>query len=126
MIATGSRSTPGPELLATSGMVELLMQLRTRFGVIIVDSPPMGACTDPLALATLTRDTLLVVRTDQTRTATLEMNLEMLDRLPVRVLGAVVNDVSEEGGIYRAYGYVDGYEYAAVPGESDAPLLTSG
>ncbi len=129
MIATGSRSSPGPELLATSGMVELLMQLRARFGVIIVDSPPMGACTDPLALATLTRDTLLVVRTDQTRTATLEMNLEMLDRLPVRVLGAVINDVSEEAGIYRAYSYVDGYEYAALPGESDANeqvLLQSG
>ena len=35
--------------------------------------------------------------------------LEMMDRLPVRILGAVLNDVQAEG-VYRYYGYLAGYE----------------
>jgi hypothetical protein len=33
----------------------------------------------------------------------------MMDRLPVRILGAVLNDVKPEG-VYRYYGYLAGYE----------------
>ena len=37
--------------------------------------------------------------------------LDMLDRLPIRILGAILNDV-QQGGAYRYYGYeyyIDGY-----------------
>jgi hypothetical protein len=52
--------------------------------------------------------------------------LDMLDRLPIRVLGAVLNDVAV-GGRYRHYGYqyyVEGYETQDEQGKA-APVLSS-
>ncbi|HEX8906790.1 MAG TPA: P-loop NTPase, partial [Longimicrobiaceae bacterium] len=53
-IAGGTRAGRGPELLGTAAMSELLADLRSQYDVVLVDSPPIGACVDPLVLATLT------------------------------------------------------------------------
>jgi hypothetical protein len=45
-----------------------------------------------------------------------EAKLRLIDRLPIRVLGAVMNDVRADGA-YRYYSYV--YGYAA---EEEAPI----
>ncbi|HEX2188624.1 MAG TPA: polysaccharide biosynthesis tyrosine autokinase [Longimicrobiaceae bacterium] len=114
VIGSGTRTQAGPELLGSETMAELLADLRSEYAVILVDSPPMGACVDPLVLATLTRDMLMVVRTDVTSRAVAESNLMMLDRLPIRVLGAVVNG-TVPNGLYSAYEYLPGYEVADLP-----------
>jgi hypothetical protein len=49
--------------------------------------------------------------------------LDALDRLPVRVLGAVLNDVTQ-GGPYRYYSYVSGYE--VIDDEETRSLPTHG
>lgn len=120
VIGSGTRTQAGPELLGSEAMAELLAELRAEYAVILVDSPPMGACVDPLVLATLTRDMLMVVRTDVTDRSMAESNLAMLDRLPIRVLGAVVNG-TVPNGLYSAYEYLPGYEVADL---GDAPLPT--
>jgi tyrosine-protein kinase Etk/Wzc len=112
-IAGGTRAGRGPELLGTAAMSELLAELRAHYDVVLVDSPPMGACVDPLMLATLTRDMLLVLRNGATDRQLAEWNLELVDRLPIRVLGAVVNGVNPRGA-YRSYGYLHGYDYQPV------------
>lgn len=113
VVGSGTRTHAGPELLGSASMAELLADLRSGYDVILIDSPPMGACVDPLVLGTLSRDMLVVIRTDVTSRAMAEANLEMLDRLPVRVLGAVVNGTTPNG-LYRAYEYLPGYEMAEV------------
>jgi capsular exopolysaccharide synthesis family protein len=124
-IAVGTRSGPGPELLGTGRMAELFAHLRATYGVILVDSPPMGACVDPLVLATLTRDMLVVLRTDATDRQLAEWNLQVVDRLPIRVLGAAVNGISVRG-VYRAYGYMDGYAYESIAEDAGRPALPAG
>lgn len=109
VIGSGTRSQTGPELLGSAALPELVAELRSDYSVILIDSPPMGACVDPLVLATLTRDMLMVIRTDVTDRAMAESNLDTLDRLPIRVLGAVVN-ATLPNGAYRAYEYLPGYE----------------
>ena len=54
---------------------------------------------------------LLVVRTGATDRETTEAKLDVLERLPIRLLGAVLNDVPP-GGLYRQYYsyYAPGYE----------------
>jgi hypothetical protein len=37
-----------------------------------------------------------------------EAKLKLLDRLPVRVLGAILNDIQADG-VYRYYSYLYGY-----------------
>jgi hypothetical protein len=47
-----------------------------------------------------------------------EAKLKILDRLPVRVIGAVLNDVRAEGA-YQYYSYLSGY---GMPGEMENNL----
>jgi capsular exopolysaccharide synthesis family protein len=111
-IGCGQRTPNGPELLSSPAMGQLITSLRSRFDVILVDSAPMAAGVDPYVLGTLTGNLLLVMRTGVTDRELAQAKIDLLDRLPVRVLGAVLNDV-EAGGAYRYYAYyLAGYEVA--------------
>ncbi|MGH7506593.1 MAG: GumC family protein [Longimicrobiales bacterium] len=109
VVGCGSRGEMGPKLLGSPAMAHLMEELRADYDVILVDSPPLGACVDPMILGTLTRNLVLVLRTGTTDRAMAESKLDVLDRLPVRVLGAILNDVTTEGP-YRYYSYISGYE----------------
>jgi Mrp family chromosome partitioning ATPase len=109
VIGCGSRGEAGPKLLGSSTMNKLVEQLRADYDVILVDSPPLGACVDPMILGTLTRNLVLVLRTGTTDRVMAESKLQILDRLPIRVLGAILNDVPARGP-YRYYSYISGYE----------------
>lgn len=107
----GTRMPRAPELLGSAAMTQLLTSLRAKYSVIIVDSPPLGAGVDAYALSTATANLLLVLRTGSTNRELAHAKLEVLDRLPVRILGAVLNDVRERG-VYAYYSYyMPGYDY---------------
>jgi Mrp family chromosome partitioning ATPase len=109
-IGCGARRRGGPELLSSSVMARFITDLRTAYDVIIIDSSPLAAGIDPYALATLTGNLLLVLRTGVTDRQLAEAKLDLLARLPVRVLGSVINDVRPTGE-YNAYSYyLAGYE----------------
>jgi len=112
IIACGTRRRNNPELLNSPAMPQLMATLRSSYDVILVDSPPLGAGVDPFVLGTLTGNMLLILRTGVTDRVYTEARLDMLDRLPVRVLGAVLNDVraSDAYGYYSVYAYLPGYE----------------
>lgn len=107
-VGAGTRFHDSPELLSSPEMVELLAQWRTRYRVIVVDSPPLGSGVDPYTLGTLTGSVVLVLRTGTTNLELTQNRLEVLERLPIRLLGVVLNDVRAEG-LYRHYGYLAGY-----------------
>jgi tyrosine-protein kinase Etk/Wzc len=108
LIPCGSRRHRGPELLASDGTARLIRSLRSRFDAIIVDTAPLGAGIDPYALGAATGNMALVLRTGRTDRKLAHNKLEMLDRMPVRVVGAIVNDVRADA-FYKYYSYLDGY-----------------
>lgn len=108
VIPCGTRLAASPDLLSSPRMGQLLAHIRSRYQVILFDSPPLGAGVDPLVLATATGNIVIVFRTLTTNKAVAEAKLAMLSQLPVRVLGAVVNGVRSEIG-YRYYSYLPGY-----------------
>lgn len=108
LLPCGTRRHHGPELLGSPAMGELMGQLKSRFNVIIVDSPPLGAGIDPFVLGTATGNMVIVLRSGETNRQMAEAKLRLLDRLPIRVLGAVLNDI-RAGGVYQYYSYVYGY-----------------
>ncbi len=125
---TGTRLAAAPELLASTKMQQLLAELRVRYQAIVIDSPPLGAGVDPLILASLTGSLVLVIRNGVTDRAFAGARLEALQRLPIRVLGAILNDVSATEGVYRYYSYIPGYR-SEDEIESEAELhrrVTSG
>jgi capsular exopolysaccharide synthesis family protein len=110
LIGCGTRAYNAPELLGSRAMTELLDGMRSEYDAILIDSPPLGAGVDPLILGTLTGTMVLVLRTGYSLRDVAAAKLEVLQRLPVRMLGAILNDVPP-GGPYRYYSYyLPGYE----------------
>ncbi|HSJ13147.1 MAG TPA: polysaccharide biosynthesis tyrosine autokinase [Longimicrobiales bacterium] len=120
LISGGSRRSDSPELLSSPAMGELLARIKSEYQVVLIDSPPLGAGVDPLVLGTLSGHMLLVMRTGRTERAHAEAKLQMLDRLPIRVLGVVLNGF-DTSDAYKYYSYLPGYE--AHGEESDMAQL---
>lgn len=108
LIPSGTRRHRGPELLASQAMTRLVAGLKAHYDVILVDSPPLSAGIDAFALSAATGHMMMVLRTGTTDRKMAEAKLEVLDRLPVRLLGAVLNDVKTTGAT-RYYSYLPGY-----------------
>jgi polysaccharide biosynthesis transport protein len=109
-IPSGNRMSRAPDLLSSGRIAKLLTGLRERYSVIVVDSPPLGAGMDAYALAAATGNMLVVLRTGTTDREDAESKLQVVDRFPIRIFGAVMNDV-REGRMYGSYSYyMAGYE----------------
>ncbi|MGH7672235.1 MAG: GumC family protein, partial [Gemmatimonadales bacterium] len=113
LLGCGTRTHRAPELLGSPAMTKLITTLRSAYDVILIDSPPLGAGVDPFILGTATGNVLLVLRTGYSHREMTSAKLEVLDRLPLRTLGAVLNDVPRGVGhdYYANYSYyLPGYE----------------
>ena len=101
--------------MGSTRMTELVSLVRATYEIIVLDTPPLGAGVDAFTLAMLAGHALIVLRLGITARDVAEAKLAILRRLPVRVLGAVLNDV-RAGSDYGAYGYyLDGYEHTNEP-----------
>jgi len=117
-IGCGSRGTSTPELLASPRMAYFMGTLKRSYDVIIVDTPPLAAGGDAMILSALTGNLAVVIRPGATERQLAQVKLEQLSRLPIRTLGAILNDVDPTDGYYYYYtGYLPGYE--PVPAEED-------
>jgi capsular exopolysaccharide synthesis family protein len=126
-IGCGTRGTSTPELLASNRMAQLMGTLKRSYDVIIVDSPPLASGGDPLILSTLTGNLAVVIRTGSTDKQLTHAKLEQLNRLPVRVLGAILNDVDPADGYHYYYAsYLPGYEPVPEDGEEEVELISDG
>jgi len=123
LLPCGTRLARGPELLGTPAMRELMASLRSNYQVVIFDSPPLGAGIDPLVLSTVTGAVVLVLRSGETDRHLAEAKLQLMDRLPVRPLGAILNDVQTTGA-YKYYNYVYGYTVEAEQEPAALPSST--
>lgn len=107
LIGCGTRTQRAPELLESSVMVDLLARLQDEYDVVMIDSPPLTAGVDPFVLGTLSGSLVVILRTGYSNRHITGAKIDMLHRLPVRLLGAVLNDVPRGG----AYGYYAYYSY---------------
>ncbi len=125
LVPCGRRRRNGPELLAGEGMVNVLRELRQQFDAIICDSAPLGAGIDPFALGVATGAMLIVLRTGETDRKLAQAKLEVLDRMPVRVLGTVLNDIGESPQ-FKYYYYLEGYGALETATTGESTLIGSG
>ncbi len=108
---------PNPaELLHSQKASELLAYLRTQYDRIIVDSPPITAVTDALALGPQLDGVVLVVRMRQTRRDQAASVLRQLRALGSTVAGCVLNAV-EPNSDAPSYYYAGSYDYSPHPGD---------
>jgi tyrosine-protein kinase Etk/Wzc len=110
-IGCGTRGTSTPEFLASHRMAAFMGTLKRAYDVILIDCPPLAAGADALVLAGLSGELAIVLRTGSTDKRLAIAKLETLSRLPIRILGAILNDVEPRSDHYGYYGsYLPGYE----------------
>ncbi len=102
LMTCGSRERTNPKVIAGMGFPKLLDELRSRFDVIIVDTPPLGAGADAFALGVAAGNVLLVLRHGKSDLKMIQAKLDVLRRLPVRTVGAVLNGIKAQGA-FRYY-----------------------
>ncbi len=82
---------PNPaDLLGSRRMEEVIAALRSRADVVLFDAPPVVAVTDAAVLGTKVDGVLLVVEAGRTRRDHAQRARELLERVHVRVVGAVL------------------------------------
>jgi tyrosine-protein kinase Etk/Wzc len=111
VLSSGTLPPNPSELLGGARMERVLEELRERFDVIILDSPPLLAASDAAVLGTKTDGVLLVVRAGQTERGAAQQAVQQLANVGARVVGAVLNDpdakVPQYGGYYNYEYYGD-------------------
>lgn len=110
ILGAGHRPDNPSELLSSSQFDALSTVLRGLFDVVIIDSPPLLAVTDPSTLASRVDGVLLVVRLRKNIKPLAARASRMLETLEANVIGVVVNGVGGRGAKgYGKYADVDGY-----------------
>ncbi len=101
------------ELLASPELRKLLTDVREEFDLVLVDTPPLLAVTDPCIVAGRVDGVVLTIRLSRQGRPQAERACEIMKSLHVNVLGIVVNGVTRQGGggIYSSehYDYTDSY-----------------
>lgn len=114
-ILTSGPIPPNPsELLGSRNFLALVQEFAESSGHhhLIFDSPPLLSVADPIVVATVLDGTILVVQSGQTPRDAMLRGAGKLRQANVKVLGAVLNSVTDGD---RSYYYRSRYRY-----ESDA------
>ncbi len=109
---------PDPSLMLGSPMLPALMaDLRDRYDVVIIDSPPMLGLSDAVSWATLSDGTLLIVDASKGARGTVKAAMRRLELVGAPLLGAVLTKFDPAatgkntyyyGNDYYAYGDTEG------------------
>ena len=105
-VLTSGPIPPNPaELLGSTRMDRLLVELRGMTDYLILDCPPVIAVTDACVLAPKADGVLLVLDADQVRPEMAEKAKELLTNAQGRILGAILNrvEVEQEHSYYYYY-----------------------
>jgi succinoglycan biosynthesis transport protein ExoP len=129
-IPTGPLPPNPADLLSSHKFADALVELRTKFKFIVIDTPPIMAATDAVILSVQADGVLLVVRSGETPKEAFTRTRDLLVSVKCRLLGVVLNAVDSSAPdyyySYRYYPYSYGYgpqEATDVPhlGDDDAP-----
>jgi polysaccharide biosynthesis transport protein len=119
----GRRRPNSPELLTSAALPRLVAELRNRYDVVLFDTPPLNAGIDAYAISSAVSNMVIVLRAGKTERRLAAAKLLLADRLPINIMGAVLNAVQLDGE-FQYYGYAAGYDYTdGEPVESDSTTL---
>ncbi|MDY7077832.1 MAG: CpsD/CapB family tyrosine-protein kinase [Chloroflexota bacterium] len=88
---------PNPAgILGSRKMEQVIAALKSRADVVLFDAPPVVAVTDATVLGTKVDGVLLVICAGRTRREHAQRARELLERVHVRIVGAVLNDAPRD------------------------------
>lgn len=107
-VVTRGQVPPNPsELLMHPRFKSFIDDMSAEYDLVIIDTPPVLAVTDPSIVGALAGTTLMVARFDQTTLKEIEVARGRFEQSGVEVKGVILNAVEKKAS--NSYGY---YNYA--------------
>jgi Mrp family chromosome partitioning ATPase len=98
------------EILGSTAFDELLQQLRSRYDIILIDSPPALLVTDAVSISMKSDVNVWVAQAGVITRPQLARAADLIERNGMPVIGFVVNRMTRSMAGY-GYGYGYGYKY---------------
>ena len=109
-VITRGQIPPNPsELLMHSNFSKMVAEVSGKYDIVIVDTPPILAVTDPAIVSAHAGSTLLVTRFGQNHLREIELTRNRFEQNGIDVKGVVFNGVVRKAS--NAYGYYGYYNY---------------
>ena len=122
-ILVGGPQLPGgmspAELFDSERMADVLNAI-DNYDIVVIDTSPIGAVSDPVILSRLVDGVLMVVYSNQTPRDLVVQSASRLKEMRATLLGAVVNKFDARRAGY-GYGYGYGYYYGSYGTYGDEP-----
>jgi tyrosine-protein kinase Etk/Wzc len=113
-IPTGKIPPNPAELLLHKRFANCLNVLAPRFDHILIDSPPILAVADAMAIGQMAGATLMVLKSGSHPMREIEQGAKSLRQAGVNLRGLIVNDVNLKSSRYSARKYTYQYTYKSA------------
>lgn len=110
-IATGAEPPRPADMLHSPGMEALLDTLKSRYDVVLIDSPPVLAASDAGILANKAGAVFLVARAEVTTSTELNATEKAIRHAGGNVKGVIFNGLRVHGRWYRSHYHFSKYRY---------------
>jgi len=127
-VLTAGPEVPNPaELLSSPSLAALLDEARRCYDIILVDSSPLLAVSDPAIIGAVADGIILTVRAWMLDRHDAEQSVELLRNLGTPILGLLVNGINPREcgyrGRYRSGGHGSDHDSGSGGGEDLTPAI---
>ncbi len=110
-VMTRGQVPPNPsELLMTKRFSDFIDWASDNYDLVLIDTPPVLAVTDPSIVGALAGTTLMVGRFDQTSVKEIDVARHRFEQAGIEVKGFILNAVEKKASSTYGYGYYN-YSY---------------
>ncbi|MUK26531.1 polysaccharide biosynthesis tyrosine autokinase [Aliivibrio fischeri] len=110
-VMTRGQVPPNPsELLMTKRFSDFIDWASVNYDLVLIDTPPVLAVTDPSIVGALAGTTLMVGRFDQTSVKEIDVARHRFEQAGIEVKGFILNAVEKKASNTYGYGYYN-YSY---------------
>ncbi|MFT4555412.1 MAG: succinoglycan biosynthesis transport protein ExoP [Planctomycetaceae bacterium] len=121
VLTCGSLPSNPAEMLASGSYAKMLRDAEHEFDIVLVDTPPLLAVSDPCIVAPNTDGLVLVLRMGKNKRNSARRATELIDTNNIRVIGVVCNGTSAAA---EGYSYKETYgDYFSNSSSKSAPTV---
>ena len=97
ILPCGTITPNPPKMIESETMGNLLESLKEIYDVIILDSSPINAVTDPQILSTKADGTILIIKKDTTKIDDVLESKKLLEKVGANIIGCIFNGTEAPG-----------------------------
>ena len=117
VLCCGDRPANPAELLTSPNFPAVIEEARKLYDIVIIDTPPLLAVSDPCVVAARVDGVILTMRLRKNGRPLAERARDILSALDAKVLGVVINGNDKDPSRPDGYGY--GYKYGSYYSYTD-------